>query len=129
LLLIDTSVAVALREGVRQVGDRFEQLDRLPTLSIISVVELEGGVMVAPEGRESRRRALDQLYASLEILPFGEDEATAYRSIVEHCGFSRRLIIDRMIAAQALVVGASLVTLNPRDFRAIPGLQLEDWST
>jgi len=128
LLLIDTSVAVALRENMRHVGDRFTRLRSLPLLSIVSVVELEGGVSVAEEGRDARRESLDKLYAALDILPFGEREAAGYRDIVAALGFSRRLVIDRMIAAQALVASAKLATLNPRDFRGIPGLTIEDWS-
>lgn len=125
---MDTSVAVALRENVRWVGDRFAQLDAAPSLSIVSVVELEGGVPVAPEGREARRQSLDKLYSAVDILPFGEREAASYRDIVAAIGFSRRRVIDRMIAAQAIVVGATLATLNPRDFRDIPGLLIENWS-
>ncbi|HAJ03147.1 MAG TPA: VapC toxin family PIN domain ribonuclease, partial [Brevundimonas sp.] len=34
---------------------------------------------------------------------------------------------DRMIAAQAIVAGATLATLNPADFRDIPGLSLLEW--
>ena len=128
MLLIDTSVAVALRENMRHVGDRFTRLRSLPLLSIVSVVELEGGVSVAEEGRDARRESLDKLYAALDILPFGEREAAGYRDIVAALGFSRRLVIDRMIAAQALVASAKLATLNPRDFRGIPGLTIEDWS-
>ena len=44
-------------------------------------------------------------------------------------GFSRRLVVDRMIAATALANDLSLATLNPRDFRDIPGLKIEDWSS
>jgi predicted nucleic acid-binding protein len=128
LLLVDTSVAVALRESDRRAIDRLAGLRRLPSLSIISVVELEGGLGVGEEGRSARRRALDQLYNNLEILPFGEKQAAAYRDIVMKVGFSRRLIIDRMIAAQAIVAGAALATLIQRDFRDIPGLVIEDWS-
>ena len=128
MILLDTSVAVALRENAPRVGDRLAQLDKLPSLSVISVVELEGGVAAADEGRAVRRQMLDRMYASLDILAFGEGEAEAYRDIVTTLGFSRRLVIDRMIAAQALVAGASLATLNPRDFRGIPDLTVEDWS-
>ena len=42
-------------------------------------------------------------------------------------GYSRRKLLDRMIAAQALVHRATLVTLNEDDFRDIPGLHLESW--
>jgi predicted nucleic acid-binding protein len=126
--LIDTSVAVALRENVLHVGERLAELNGMPLLSIVSVVELEGGVAAAVEGRGKRRRLLDKIYASVEILAFGEREAAAYRQIVTDAGFSRRLIIDRMIAAQAIAAGAVLATLNPRDFRDVPGLTIEDWS-
>jgi hypothetical protein len=40
---------------------------------------------------------------------------------------SRRKLLDRMIAAQALVHRATLVTLNASDFRDVPGLELLSW--
>jgi predicted nucleic acid-binding protein len=126
--MFDTSVAIALRESEEDALERAAELDEVPLLSIISVVELEGGVPFAPEGIAARRVALDRLLATLEVLPFEKSEAAAYRAIVEAIGFSRRLTFDRMIAAQAIVAGASLATLNPRDFTAIPDLKVEDWS-
>ena len=127
-ILLDTSVAIALREAEEGVLRRAADVDEVPLLSVISVVELEGGVAFAPEGIAARRDALDRLLATLEVLPFETAEASAYRSIIEAIGFSRRLTFDRMIAAQAIVAGAILATLNPRDFRDIPGLDVEDWS-
>lgn len=127
-ILFDTSVAIALREGHEAVLEKTRNLAEIPMLSIVSVVELEGGVAFAPEGVATRRAALDRLLATLEILPFEPAEAAAYRSIIEARGFSRRLTFDRMIAAQAIVAGATLATLNLRGFRDIPNLAIENWS-
>jgi predicted nucleic acid-binding protein len=55
------------------------------------------------------------------VLPVG------YLRIVETTGFSRRKVLDRMIAAQALVHRATLITRNAADFRDVPGLQILEW--
>ena len=98
-------------------------------LSVVTRVELEGGVYKDPADIETRRVRLDRILAVYQELPFGSREAAAYASIVEACGYSRTRILDRMIAATAIVAGATLVTLNPRDFVAVPGLDIEDWTT
>jgi predicted nucleic acid-binding protein len=128
LRLLDTSIAILLRDADPRINDRVAALDRLPALSILTVVELEGGVASSNLGRAQRRRAVDEMLAILPVLPFGTAEAAAYGRIVADVGFSRPKIIDRMIAAQAIMVGATLATLNPRDFRGIRGLRMEDWS-
>jgi len=58
---------------------------------------------------------------------FARTHADAYRQIVEVVGYSRRELLDRMIAAQALVRRATLVTLKASDFRHVPGLELLSW--
>jgi tRNA(fMet)-specific endonuclease VapC len=126
--LIDTSVAIALREHDRRILDLAESVEGIALLSILSVVELEAGVTTAKTGAAVRRQLLDQMLEALPILPFGEPDVLAYRQILAVCGFSRSKIIDRLIGAQALVAGARLATLNPRDFRDIPGLEVVDWS-
>ena len=128
-LLLDTSVAILLREGDEKVGERLAKRPGSSMLSVVSRVELENGVYRDPREAEVRRHRLDRMLLGLELLPFGPDEADAYRAMVEVCGFSRPRTLDRMIAATAITAGAILATLNPRDFRDIPGLELEDWSS
>jgi len=96
-------------------------------LSIMTRIELEGGVYADPSQSYTRRPRVDALLSAIPVLPFDEAAADAYRTIVEAAGFSRRKILDRMIAAQALAHQATLVTMNPDDFRDIPGLDLLAW--
>jgi len=125
--MIDTNVAILMRDGDAATLQRLEQFSRPALLSVISRVELEGGVhretLLAP----ILRPRLDRILSVLIELPFGPREAAVYGQIVESCGFSRRKIIDRMIAATAIAADKLLVTSNPRDFRDIPGLKLEAW--
>ncbi|HZF93970.1 MAG TPA: PIN domain-containing protein [Allosphingosinicella sp.] len=74
------------------------------------------------------RTRLDLLLGELNALPFDAAEAAAYGRIVERRGYSRAKVLDRMIAAQAIVAGATLITLNPGDFRGIDELVLVPWS-
>jgi predicted nucleic acid-binding protein len=67
------------------------------------------------------------MLAAVPVLPFNRDAAAAYGAIVSALGYSRRKVLDRMIAAQAIVHQATLVTFNGDDFRDIPGLRLLEW--
>lgn len=125
--LLDTSVAVALLDGVQPIMSRVSQIDG-QFLSVISWVELEAGVYRESSGQVGRRTRLDDLLAHVEVFNFGPLEVAAYSSVIATLGFSRRLIVDRMIAATALANDVALATLNPRDFRGIAGLRVEDWS-
>ena len=40
---------------------------------------------------------------------------------------ARRKLLDRVIAAQAIVHRATVVTMNPDDFADIPGLDVLAW--
>ena len=71
---------------------------------------------------------LERLLKGVEEIELTGREVAAYASIIAARGFSRRLVVDRMIAATALANDLTLATLNPRDFRNIPGLTIEDWS-
>lgn len=125
--LIDTNVAILLRDGDVAVSDRVAALDGAVLMSIITRVELEGGVYREPAHAAIRRARLETMLAAIPALAFDDAAANAYGSIVAHAGYSRRKLLDRMIAAQALVHRATLVTLNPDDFRDVAGLQLERW--
>ncbi|MBP7650124.1 MAG: PIN domain-containing protein [Phenylobacterium sp.] len=125
--LLDTNVLIGLRDGDPEMTARVAALDGAILMSIISRVELEGGVHRDPSQAGLRRPRLDALLAALPVLAFDDTAADAYRGIVESAGYSRRKLLDRMIAAQALVHRATLVTANPADFQDVPGLDLLAW--
>lgn len=123
--MLDTNIAIGLRDGDPTIVAALANLEGALLLSIVTRVELEGGVYRDSQDAGARRARLDAILDTLPVLPFDEAAADAYRAIVESAGYSRRKLLDRMIAAQALVHRATLITRNADDFRDIPGLVLE----
>lgn len=125
--LLDTNVLIHVRDGDRAVLDRVAALDGAVLMSVVSRVELEGGVYREPSNALTRRARLDAMLGAIPTVAFDAAAADVYGSIVAHAGYSRRKLLDRMIAAQALVHRATLVTRNADDFSGIPGLSLLQW--
>lgn len=126
-VLIDTNVAILLRDreplALRRIGD----LSGDAIISVVTHVELEGGVYRDLRLAATRRASLDILLATLVVVPFADEEVAAYARIVAASTYSRPRLLDRMIAATALVHDLPLITVNGADFRDIPGLKLEVW--
>lgn len=112
--LLDTCVCIRmLRGGGAPVARRIAAA--APggiALSAISLAELMEGA-----GGE-----LDALLARLPVLAFDAAAARAFPAARAARGRH-----DRLIAAHALALGATLVTHNIRDFQAVPGLAIENW--
>lgn len=125
--IIDTNVAIHLRDGDSAMLERIAALDGAILMSVVTRVELEGGVCREPAHAEIRRARLDAILAAVPTLAFDDAAADAYGAIVKESGYSRRKLLDRMIAAQALVHRATLVTVNGDDFGDVRGLSLLAW--
>jgi tRNA(fMet)-specific endonuclease VapC len=125
--LLDTNVMIHLRDGDPDVLDRVAALEGAVLMSVVTRVELEGGVYCEPAFASLRRARLDTMLAAIPTLAFDATSADLYAAIVKQIGYSRRKLLDRMIAAQALAHRATVVTLNGDDFREIPGLPLLTW--
>lgn len=125
--LLDTSAAIVLRDDAATFGDRFAALTARPAIAAITRVELEGGVHVRAADARVRRQRLDALLRRFQVLDFSDAMAAIYGDIVRRAGFSRRKIIDRMIAATAIAQELTLITLNGGGFAGIDGLDLEIW--
>ena len=65
-----------------------------------------------------------------EIVPFDDDAASVYSGVRHDCE-KRGAVVgpnDLIIAATALSRNGTLVTRNTREFSAIKGLPLQDWT-
>jgi tRNA(fMet)-specific endonuclease VapC len=127
LILLDTNIAIDLRDGRPETLNRAESLPGPLLLSFVTRIELESGVFRVPALAFARREALNAMLARCPVVSLIEADVLAYGRIVAAAGFDRRRILDRLIAAQCLTRKASLVTGNREDFADIAGLQLIDW--
>lgn len=125
--LLDTNVAIHLRDGDPVVTAKIAALDDAILMSIVTRVELEDGVHRDPADAPARRARLDTMLGAIPTLAFDDASADAYAAIMARSGYSRRKLLDRMIAAHALVHRATLVTMNADDFSDIAGLSVRAW--
>ncbi len=106
------------------------QNDQIATLSAITVAEIRYGLARRPEAT-ALKSLMDGFLAGVEVLPWGCEEAEAYgrvRAKLEKSGLSLGNM-DMMIAAHAIVAGATLVT-NDKTFAQVDELTATvNWAT
>ncbi|HOG94187.1 MAG TPA: type II toxin-antitoxin system VapC family toxin [Opitutaceae bacterium] len=110
---------------VAKMQEHFGEL----SLSVIVLAEREFGVTKGTSAHA--RLKLAELAQVLPVEPFTRDDSTHYAAI-RHDLESRGLGIgpmDTLIAAQALRLGATLVTRNVGEFSRVAGLRVENWQT
>jgi tRNA(fMet)-specific endonuclease VapC len=127
MILIDTDIAIALRDVHEETHRLVAALPEIPVLSMITRIELESGVNANPGLEPLRRRLLDELLETYSVEMFTHADILTYGVIVHALGYDRRTTLDRLIAAQAIARDATLITRNGRDFRRIEGLKLKEW--
>ncbi|HJX28480.1 MAG TPA: type II toxin-antitoxin system VapC family toxin [Thermoanaerobaculia bacterium] len=95
--------------------------------SIVVACELRFGAAKRGSPRLSAR--VDQLLASLEVLPLEGDADRHYAEIRAHLSRIGQPVgpNDLLIAAHTLALGLTLVTGNIQEFSRVPGLSIEDW--
>lgn len=126
--LLDTNVVIAAALGLPGVLDRLSALDIGDVaISAISLAEtLAGATAAENNGRLAENIAL--IAKNIDVLPFDRSAADAYGALLGKVDAKRRRALDRMIAAQALDLGLTLVAANTDDFDDIPGLTVEKWA-
>ncbi len=96
-------------------------------LSVIVLAEREFGVTKGANA--NARLRLAELAQTIPVEHFTRDDCTHYAAI-RHDLEARGVGIgpmDTLIAAQALRMGATIVTRNVREFSRVPGLKVENW--
>lgn len=94
----------------------------------IVIYELRTGIAKSTDQKE-RTRQLFELCSMVDILPFGNDEASYSAEIRANLEKKGTPIgpYDILIAGTAMAQKAKLVTHNTREFKRIHGLELIDW--
>jgi tRNA(fMet)-specific endonuclease VapC len=127
--LLDTNICIYLmKHQPPEVAERFSACRVGEDLiSAITAAELEYGVVASGAEAEQNRSAFDRFLQEVPIAPFDAGAARVYGLVRLASRDRRRDALDKLIAAHALALAVTLVTNNPRDFAAYPGLRVENW--
>lgn len=121
---VDTSVLIATLTGSAPAPDPIEQQLRAGhRLSVSTLVLFE---WLRGPRTDSERALRVILFPDSDLAVFGPHEAMRAAGLYRGLTQARQREIDIAIAACAIEHDAALWTLNPEDFRDIPGLTLYD---
>jgi tRNA(fMet)-specific endonuclease VapC len=128
LYMLDTNMCIYLmKHQPPQVAQRFAQCQVGDVLmSAITHAELEYGVAASAAPAQEGMK-LASLVQDIQVAPFDSAAALAYGPIRQATRESKKDHLDKLIAAHAVSLGATLVTNNLSDFAKYPGLQIENW--
>jgi tRNA(fMet)-specific endonuclease VapC len=129
--MLDTNICIYATRGDDQA--LLEKLEsffvRDLVMSAITLAELEAGARRDARWRVRREEALAELVRFIEPVAFDERAAACFGDLQAAMEERKRGGYDRLIAAHAISLRVPLVTNNVRDFREMPGLRLENWTS
>lgn len=130
LYMLDTNICIYLMKNQpKEVAERFAQCSVGDVvISAITYAELQYGV-AASNDPERERANLENLVEDIPVAPFDAAAGIAYGPIRLATRESRADHLDKLIAAHATALGATVVTNNVRDFAKYPGVVIENWLT
>ncbi len=128
MFLIDTNIAIHLRDGLEPVLDKVAEHRDAVALSALSLAELQRGLYKSPQHWAVRQARLATILRSIPVLPFDATAAEAYGRVIAQIGWVKGRDFDRMIASHAISTRRVLVTANTVDFADVPGLTIENWA-
>lgn len=127
--MLDTNICIyVIKNYPAKLREIFNRLAEQLSISTITLAELSYGAEKS-ERRLENLQATEQFTARLDVLPFSPKAATHYgqiRAALERAGKPAGPH-DMLIAAHARAEGLTVVTNNMREFKRVPGLQVENW--
>ncbi len=103
------------------LGDRLSACD--PGEVAISAISFAEIALGSERGKPPPGQVLEAFVAAIPVISFDEGAALAYGRLP-----FKRARFDRLLAAHALTLGATIVTNNEADFADVPGLKTENWT-
>ncbi len=127
--MLDTNICIYLmKHQPPEVARRFAQcFVGDVVISAITLAELEHGVICSGPAQDQNRAALDGFLQEIPVMPFEAQAAKAYGPARYATRERKRDALDKLIAAHAMALDATLVTNNESDFTAYPRLKVENW--
>ena len=128
--MLDTNICIyALKGHPDKLLEKLESLNYGDAVvSVITLAELRAGIEMNPATREQNDRALHALLEDFPVLHFDEQAACHFGELRAAVRERNRDSLDRLIAAHARSTSLTLITNNETDFRAYPGLSIENWA-
>jgi tRNA(fMet)-specific endonuclease VapC len=134
MICLDTNIVISILNGRDpSLRHRLEEQLRAGAkvgMPVIALFEMRFGI-VKSDRRERSEQLLERfLSLGIDVLPFDAEDAAHAGDIRAHLESKGTPIgpYDCLIAAQARRLGATLVTLNTREFNRVPGLIVIDWA-
>ena len=91
MFLIDTNIAIHLRDGFEPALRRLSSHSDVVAMSALTLAELQRGLASAPELRPIREARLAVILNAIPVLPFDAAAAEAYGRIRSALGWSRSM--------------------------------------
>ncbi len=137
MILLDSDSYTLHQYGQEKIVERCGTATEAASITIVTQIEVLRGRHDALLKAENGDRLLHaqrllaltvQHLRQFPVVPFDDAAAAEFDRLRENKKLKKIGRGDLLIAAIALAHGATLVTRNLKDFRQVPGLQVENWA-
>jgi tRNA(fMet)-specific endonuclease VapC len=129
--LLDTDICIYIirKRSEKVLNKLYKTNPEDVAISSITLSELEYGIQKSSDP-EKNRVNLIEFIAPVDVLHYDDLAAVEYgriRSFLERRGMPIGAM-DLLIAAHAAALGRTLVTNNVKEFKRVPGLNVQNWA-